>query len=196
MVEIKKSIVSELLSNRYAIIDQWTNSDPNFFRHIRISFVGAVHEAAPQYFVQLQLPVEYYSLSLHTVSLIKHIFKLYFIISFIHTHRLTPVYMFLILFNATWLVRLQNGPLWPHITDTERTFCRANWWTNLFYINNIVAVSEPVIEFIDNILKNMLTIKLSIVLPKRMVFGGRFPDVRVGSCVAHNFLEVCENYIN
>lgn len=59
-------------------------------------------------------------------------------------HRITPVYMFLILFNATWLVRLQNGPLWPHITDTERTFCRENWWTNLFYINNIVAVSEPV----------------------------------------------------
>lgn len=57
--------------------------------------------------------------------------------------RLTPVYMLLLAFNATWLVKMQDGPLWAHISDTERTFCRNNWWANLFYVNNIFTVSEP-----------------------------------------------------
>lgn len=58
--------------------------------------------------------------------------------------RLTPVYLFVILLHSTWLVRLQDGPLWPHLMETERTFCRKNWWANLFYINNIFTTTEPV----------------------------------------------------
>lgn len=58
--------------------------------------------------------------------------------------RLTPAYLFIILFHSTWLVRLQNGPLWPHVTETERTYCRNNWWANVFYINNFFTITEPV----------------------------------------------------
>lgn len=54
------------------------------------------------------------------------------------------MYAFIILFHSTWLITLQEGPLWPHLADTEQTFCRKNWWTNIFFINNIVGISEPV----------------------------------------------------
>ncbi|KAJ6641727.1 Nose resistant to fluoxetine protein 6 [Pseudolycoriella hygida] len=60
--------------------------------------------------------------------------------------RLTPVYLFVILFHATWLVRLQDGPLWPHLMETEKTFCRKNWWANVLYINNIFGTTEPCLQ--------------------------------------------------
>lgn len=51
--------------------------------------------------------------------------------------------MFVLLFNATWLVRLQDGPVWLHTVAAEQSFCRQNWWTNLFYINNLMRTTEP-----------------------------------------------------
>lgn len=58
--------------------------------------------------------------------------------------RLTPVYAFMILFHATLLIDVQSGPLWKHVAETERSFCRSHWWTNLLYVNNYVHVGEPV----------------------------------------------------
>uniref|UniRef100_A0A182R4K0 Acyltransferase 3 domain-containing protein n=1 Tax=Anopheles funestus TaxID=62324 RepID=A0A182R4K0_ANOFN len=40
--------------------------------------------------------------------------------------RLTPVYAFVILLHATWLLKLQTGPLWRWGAETEQTFCRRN----------------------------------------------------------------------
>lgn len=68
---------------------------------------------------------------------------------------LTPVYLFIMLFHATWLVTMQDGPLWPYVAQTERTFCRANWWANLLYVNNIFTVSEPVSILFLNFMKIM-----------------------------------------
>lgn len=58
--------------------------------------------------------------------------------------RYTPVYSFIMLFNATMLYKLRSGPFWPILADTERLACRNSWWANLLYINNFVSSSEPV----------------------------------------------------
>lgn len=63
---------------------------------------------------------------------------------FILISSFTPVYLFLIFFHATWLVRMQTGPIWPSFADTERSVCRRNWWANVLYINNIFTANEPV----------------------------------------------------
>lgn len=56
----------------------------------------------------------------------------------------TPVYVFLLFFHTTWLVRIQSGPIWPNFADTERYVCRKNWWANVLYVNNFFTAKEPV----------------------------------------------------
>ncbi|XP_055315466.1 nose resistant to fluoxetine protein 6-like [Sitodiplosis mosellana] len=60
--------------------------------------------------------------------------------------RYTPVYSFILLFNATFLYKLREGPSWPILADTERLACRNNWWTNMLYINNFVNGNEPCMQ--------------------------------------------------
>lgn len=48
--------------------------------------------------------------------------------------RLTPSYMFVILFYANLYAFLGEGPLW--YGSQLRTTCDSYWWTNLLYINN------------------------------------------------------------
>lgn len=50
----------------------------------------------------------------------------------------------MLLFNATLLYKLQDGPLWANWTDNERLFCRRHGWTNMLYLNNFIAAKEPV----------------------------------------------------
>uniref|UniRef100_A0A182JDV2 Acyltransferase 3 domain-containing protein n=1 Tax=Anopheles atroparvus TaxID=41427 RepID=A0A182JDV2_ANOAO len=57
--------------------------------------------------------------------------------------RLTPVYAFVMLFEASWLIHLGNGPLWQKGFESGRTYCRENWWANLLYINNYYKVDQP-----------------------------------------------------
>ncbi|XP_052870453.1 nose resistant to fluoxetine protein 6-like, partial [Anopheles cruzii] len=66
-----------------------------------------------------------------------------FFISLARYIRLTPVYAFVILFEATWVVRLGDGPLWRKGFETGRTYCRENWWTNMLYINNYYKSDQP-----------------------------------------------------
>uniref|UniRef100_A0A4Y0BK97 Acyl_transf_3 domain-containing protein n=1 Tax=Anopheles funestus TaxID=62324 RepID=A0A4Y0BK97_ANOFN len=60
--------------------------------------------------------------------------------------RLTPVYAFMMLLDASWLIRLQDGPVWKRVAETERTYCRSNWWANVLYVNNYFTVSEPCLQ--------------------------------------------------
>ncbi|XP_055533122.1 nose resistant to fluoxetine protein 6-like [Wyeomyia smithii] len=60
--------------------------------------------------------------------------------------RLTPAYAYVILLHATWLPKLQDGPMWPRGAQAEKYFCRQNWWTNLLYVNNYVNSDEPCLQ--------------------------------------------------
>ncbi|XP_078365906.1 O-acyltransferase like protein-like isoform X2 [Oculina patagonica] len=53
--------------------------------------------------------------------------------------RLTPVYMFCLLFFAKLARFLGDGPLWYAMQ--EETPCDKYWWTNLLYINNFYPTS-------------------------------------------------------
>ncbi|XP_046606179.1 nose resistant to fluoxetine protein 6-like [Neodiprion virginianus] len=52
--------------------------------------------------------------------------------------RLTPLYMLVVLFNATVMPMMGSGPYWEARVGFERDNCAKNWWTNLLYINNYV----------------------------------------------------------
>lgn len=69
----------------------------------------------------------------------------YFWIAVIYRYlRLTPVYMYVLLFDATLLVKSQIGPLWKRQAGLEKVYCRRNWWTNLLLVNNHVHVDDGV----------------------------------------------------
>ncbi|XP_046630291.1 nose resistant to fluoxetine protein 6-like isoform X1 [Neodiprion virginianus] len=56
--------------------------------------------------------------------------------------RLTPLYMLVVLFNATLMPMMGSGPYWESRVGFERDNCVKNWWTNLLYINNYVRPNE------------------------------------------------------
>ncbi|XP_055536792.1 O-acyltransferase like protein-like isoform X2 [Wyeomyia smithii] len=57
--------------------------------------------------------------------------------------RIFPVYALVVLFQASWFQRLQNGPMAFRYKD----YCRENWWTNLLFVNNYIRPSEPCAQF-------------------------------------------------
>lgn len=58
--------------------------------------------------------------------------------------RFVPVYATIIFFDATVALRILDGPIWNRVTESEKVFCRKNWWANLLFINNYVTANEPV----------------------------------------------------
>ncbi|XP_043270688.1 nose resistant to fluoxetine protein 6-like [Venturia canescens] len=56
--------------------------------------------------------------------------------------RLTPAYAVIIGFYATLFYKMGSGPYWDTWIDSNRNFCRENWWTNLLYVNNYVNVQK------------------------------------------------------
>ncbi|XP_026841863.1 nose resistant to fluoxetine protein 6 [Drosophila persimilis] len=72
----------------------------------------------------------------HPKSGILECIGVYFRVFFYRYFRLLPSLLALILFNGSFLARLQNGPFWRHLTEAERVFCRENWWKNVFFVNN------------------------------------------------------------
>uniref|UniRef100_A0A182N9Y4 Acyltransferase 3 domain-containing protein n=1 Tax=Anopheles dirus TaxID=7168 RepID=A0A182N9Y4_9DIPT len=58
----------------------------------------------------------------------------------------SKLYAFVVLLHATWLLKLQTGPLWRWGAETEQVFCRRNWWTNLLYVNNYVNPNQPCVQ--------------------------------------------------
>ncbi|XP_071452933.1 nose resistant to fluoxetine protein 6-like [Hetaerina americana] len=64
-----------------------------------------------------------------------NIFMLY-----VHRYvRLTPVYMVVLAFYTTLLVKFGSGPLWQQKVGLEAERCSESWWTNVLYINNYVT---------------------------------------------------------
>lgn len=53
--------------------------------------------------------------------------------------RFAPVLLFIVLFHATWLYRIDSGPFWDKFNFYERQACREHMWSNLLFINNYVS---------------------------------------------------------
>ncbi|XP_063698106.1 nose resistant to fluoxetine protein 6-like [Culicoides brevitarsis] len=67
----------------------------------------------------------------------------YFWVAVVYRYlRLTPVYMYVLMYDATILVKSQVGPMWKRQAGLEKTYCRRNWWTNLLLVNNHVHVKD------------------------------------------------------
>ena len=61
---------------------------------------------------------------------------------FSHFDRLTPPYMFALLFYNNIFVYLFTGPQAVQmLEDGDGGMCNKYWWTNLLYINNLHPVS-------------------------------------------------------
>ncbi|OXU20424.1 hypothetical protein TSAR_007621, partial [Trichomalopsis sarcophagae] len=56
--------------------------------------------------------------------------------------RLTPAYAIVVGFYATLFEKLGSGLKWNVWVHNSKLDCRANWWTNLLYINNYVNISN------------------------------------------------------
>ena len=54
--------------------------------------------------------------------------------------RLTPSYMFVILFYSNLYAFLGEGPYW--FSSQNSTLCEKYWWTNLLYINNFYPTNS------------------------------------------------------
>jgi len=59
--------------------------------------------------------------------------------------RLTPSYLYLILFMMYLYPYLGNGPYW--VASNELKNCKKYLWTNLLYINNIYPDASKVVSF-------------------------------------------------
>ena len=55
--------------------------------------------------------------------------------------RLTPTYMFVLLFWDKLTVFLGEGPYWQNIHQSNKA-CNKYWWTNLLYINNFYPTQK------------------------------------------------------
>lgn len=62
-------------------------------------------------------------------------FRFYPLVVIYRYLRFLPIYGFLILFNATYLNKMQDSAHWQRIGGLERQYCRKNWWANIFYQN-------------------------------------------------------------
>lgn len=50
--------------------------------------------------------------------------------------RLTPALAAVVLFEATLLIRMRDGPLWETNLKALKSTCEKAWWQTLLYIQN------------------------------------------------------------
>ncbi|XP_063709601.1 regulator of hypoxia-inducible factor 1-like [Culicoides brevitarsis] len=95
--------------------------------------------------------------------------------------RLWPAMIFVMLVTATFLFRIQNGPLWIDLASGEMLSCRRNWWTNLLFVNNFVAAAtEPCLQHTWHLAAEMQLFVVEILI---ILILTRFPK-KVGTILA------------
>ncbi|XP_075983845.1 nose resistant to fluoxetine protein 6-like [Anticarsia gemmatalis] len=52
--------------------------------------------------------------------------------------RISPVYLLVVGYAATWWTRANSGPMWPAMVGAESGVCRDKFWAHAFYLNNLV----------------------------------------------------------
>jgi hypothetical protein len=107
--------------------------------------------------------------------------------------RLMPVYGFMLLLDATLLLHIHDGPMWPRVAETQRYFCRNNWWANVLFINNYVTTSEPV-RSLANFVSLIKWIFSFSVFATNLVPSGRLPTLLRRSDLVDDHVEVSAKY--
>ncbi|CAH0595007.1 unnamed protein product [Chrysodeixis includens] len=52
--------------------------------------------------------------------------------------RISPVYLLVVGYAATWWASAGSGPLWPAVVGAESEACRRKFWTHALFLNNLV----------------------------------------------------------
>ncbi|XP_068723765.1 nose resistant to fluoxetine protein 6-like [Montipora capricornis] len=94
--------------------------------------------------------------------------------------RLTPSYMFVILFYSNLYAFLGEGPYW--FSSQNSTLCEKYWWTNLLYINNFYPTNSGNqclgwSWYLANDMQFYIISPLVIFLVKRFKWKGVFASV-------------------
>lgn len=99
-------------------------------------------------------------------------------------YRLTPAYAFLILCVVGFIGKVGDGPRWPEAYSEMHTSCKAYWWTNLLYVNNLypAALLDEVCRLSGFLNKSSNKLDYISVLRTRMV-----------SCQWYAILYTCTN---
>ncbi|KAF7270028.1 hypothetical protein GWI33_016970 [Rhynchophorus ferrugineus] len=71
----------------------------------------------------------------------------FFLLAIVYRYiRLVPTLLVVWAIHSTWLVHLSRGPYWDDFVGEEYRNCRANGWTNMLFINNLVHKNEMCLQ--------------------------------------------------
>lgn len=57
---------------------------------------------------------------------------------FVGPSRISPVYLLVTGYAATWWARAGSGPQWASAVGAESAACRRKFWSHAFYVNNLL----------------------------------------------------------
>ncbi|EDS31127.1 conserved hypothetical protein [Culex quinquefasciatus] len=121
----------------------------------------------------------------------------------ITVNRLTPVYALFLLFEATWFIRLQDGPFWRRGVETSMINCRRHWWLNLLYcmqhswylaadfqLSTIGLILVTLIIRFPRLKKPLITFvtAIAVIIPGVVVYLGSYEGVTIFSPEARRFM--------
>lgn len=124
------------------------STNPEFYEVSRYEFIMKLGANVPLT-VLLFYGISAFLLTLNDMNTLEkeHIFKLKDFFQSLKKRlcRLIPVYMFVLLFEASIAKKFGTGPGWEGLAGRQWAYCRNNWWTNLFFINNFINVDQQCI---------------------------------------------------
>lgn len=106
--------------------------------------------------------------------------------------RYLPLYAFMLLFNATYLNKLQDGAQWQRIGGLERAYCRESWFMNLLYRVQGYDLSKMCMfhTYFVALEFQLFMIGLAIVM-----IVWRYPRVQTGLCTVLTVLGIAASGI-
>ncbi|XP_037888711.1 nose resistant to fluoxetine protein 6-like [Glossina fuscipes] len=100
--------------------------------------------------------------------------------------RLIPSLVIVMLFNASVLQYLGDGPFWRHMIEPERVFCRERWWHNVLMINNYFTHKPCSLHTWFLAADMQLTVLFLLVL----ILISKFPKLKILSLIMLTIISV------
>lgn len=114
--------------------------------------------------------------------------------------RITPVYMFCLLFMWALMPYMGNGPLWFKITETFNNDCHKYWYANLLYMNNFIPnyktesclapswyLADDMQFFFISPIILIIYLKISVKLAWGIIIGLNVLGIATSAAIAHHF---------